>query len=83
MVKFRVIAGAVLIAAAVFCGASYGWTGAGSWADSQNSSGNYPLGMPLGGIGAGNFNLLPDGTYNQQWVEVSSDNSAYPTLYRF
>jgi uncharacterized protein (DUF608 family) len=82
MVRSRVVAGAALIAAVVFCGASYGWTCAGS-ENETNSSGNYPLGMPLGGIGAGNFNFLPNGTYNQDFIEISSDNTAYPTCMAF
>ncbi len=83
MVRSRVVAGAVLIAAAVFCGASYGWTGAGTWADSVSDVGNCPMGVPMGGIGGGNFNFLPNGLYNETWVYTPADAQLPPTCYAF
>jgi uncharacterized protein (DUF608 family) len=82
LLKCRVIAGTVLIAVVWLCGVSYGWTCAGS-ENETNEGGNYPLGCPMGGIGAGNFNFLPSGLYNQTFVRVASDANAMPTCYAF
>ncbi|MGA2507624.1 MAG: GH116 family glycosyl hydrolase [Chitinispirillaceae bacterium] len=80
--KVRVFAGAVLIAAVWFCGVSYGWTTPGSMMSTDNN-GNYPLGCPMGGIGGGNFNFMPDGTYNTTWCYVAADAGAPATCYAF
>ncbi len=71
----RLLAGALAIAAILFCGSGYGWTCAGSEAET-NSTGNYPLGMPMGGIGGGNYNFLPSGLYNTTYVRVTADAGA-------
>ncbi|MGB7566238.1 MAG: GH116 family glycosyl-hydrolase, partial [Chitinivibrionales bacterium] len=80
--KSRLIASAFLIAAVWLCGVSYGWTTPGSENDT-NSGGNYPLGCPMGGIGGGNFNFLPNGAYNTLYCRVVADPGAMPTCYAF
>ena len=82
MSKFRIVAEAVTITAMLFCGLGYGWTCPGS-ENETNEQGNYPLGCPLGGIGAGNFNFLPSGLYNQSFIQVSSDAAVMPTCVAF
>ncbi len=57
---------------------SIGFTCPGSEAGNTNSNGNYVLGMPIGGIGAGNFNFLPDGKYNKAYIRVGADDGAMP-----
>ena len=80
--KGRLIASAFLIAAMGLCGAIYGWTTPGS-ENETNSGGNYPLGCPMGGIGGGNFNFLPNGTYNTTYCLDAADAGAMPTCYAF
>jgi uncharacterized protein (DUF608 family) len=72
------IFGAVVIVSLLWCGAAFGFTCPGSEASNTNSSGNYVLGMPMGGIGGGNFNFLPDGRYNTTFIRVASDGGAAP-----
>lgn len=67
-----------LFALLCFYGIGYGFTCPGSEAGNTNSNGNYVLGMPIGGIGGGNFNFLPDGKYNQTWIRVAADAGAAP-----
>jgi uncharacterized protein (DUF608 family) len=80
--KGRLLAGAFFIAAVWLCGVSYGWTCAGS-ENETNSGGNYPLGCPMGGIGGGNFNLLPGGDYNTLFCLEVADKGAMPTCAAF
>jgi len=80
--KNRLIASVFLIASICFCGVSYGWTCAGSEMET-NDGANYPLGCPMGGIGGGNFNFLPNGTYNTTWCLNAADAGAMPTCYAF
>ena len=80
--KGPLIASAFLIAAVWLCGVSYSWTCPGS-ENETNSGGNYPLGCPMGGIGGGNFNFLPNGTYSTLWCQVTADAGAPPTCYAF
>ena len=75
------LAGALLIAL-MYTGSSFGWTCPGSQ-NETNNSGNYPLGMPMGGIGGGNFNFLPSGLYNQTWCRVASPATAAPLCIAF
>ena len=37
----------------------------------------------MGGIGGGNFNFLPNGTYNTLYCQVAADAGAMPTCYAF
>ena len=74
----RMLLERALLAIALFCGTVHGFTCPGSEAANTNSNGNYVLGMPFGGIGAGNFNFLPDGKYNQTWIRVTADAGAAP-----
>jgi uncharacterized protein (DUF608 family) len=37
-------------------------------------------GVPLGGIGAGCFNFLPNGTYNRDWVQTQPPTGMEPTI---
>jgi len=80
--KGRLFASVFLIAAVWLCGVSFGWTCPGS-ENETNSGGNYPLGCPMGGIGAGNFNFLPNGTYSTLWCRVTADPGAMPMCYAF
>ncbi len=76
-------AGAMLFVAAGLCGISHGYTCPGSEAAVQNQTGSYVLGMPMGGIGGGNFNFLPDGNYNQTYIRVASAAGAAPLCIAF
>ncbi len=78
----RLIASAFLIAAVWLCGVSYGWTTPGSENDT-NSGGNYPLGCPMGGIGGGNFNFLPNGAYNTTLLPGSGGPRRHANVLRF
>jgi uncharacterized protein (DUF608 family) len=76
--KRRSLTAATVAAVLIMYSISFGFTCPGSEAANTNSSGNYVLGMPLGGIGSGNFNFLPDGKYNQTFIRVASDAGAAP-----
>ena len=82
MLKSRILAGAVLIAAACLYGVSYGYTCPGSMMSTDNN-GNYPMGVPMGGIGGGNFNFFPNGTYSTQYILTAADGGAPATCYAF
>ena len=69
---------AALVSVLWLHGVGFCFTCPGSEAANTNSSGNYVLGMPIGGIGGGNFNFLPDGKYNQDFIRVASDAGAAP-----
>lgn len=69
------MAGAICIVIALFSGMSYGFTCAGGASIRQ--------GCPMGGIGGGNFNFQPDGTYNFTWIRVSADAGAAPLCIAF
>jgi uncharacterized protein (DUF608 family) len=75
--------GATVLSVFLFPEAGFGFTCPGSEAANTNSNGSYVLGMPMGGIGAGNFNFLPDGNYNQTYVRVASDAGAAPLCMAF
>jgi uncharacterized protein (DUF608 family) len=72
------IFGAAAVVSLWWCGAAFGFTCPGSEASNTNSNGNYVLGCPMGGIGAGNFNFLPDNKYNTTWCRVAADAGAPP-----
>jgi uncharacterized protein (DUF608 family) len=72
-----------LFAAAGLFSISYGFTCPGSEAANTNLSGNYVLGCPMGGIGGGNFNFLPDGNYNTTYIQVAVAAGAPPTCLGF
>jgi uncharacterized protein (DUF608 family) len=78
VVRSRLLTCVVIVAGLLLSGNAYGFTCPGSEASNTNSSGNYVLGMPLGGIGGGNFNFQPDGRYNQNFIQVKSDAGAAP-----
>ena len=74
----RSIFGAVMVIS-VWCGLSYGYTCQGSEAANVSTTGNYVLGCPMGGIGGGNFNFLPDGNYNTTYIKVAAPAGAMPS----
>jgi len=37
-------------------------------------------GVPIGGIGAGSFNFLPNGTYDRQYCQITAATGAEPTI---
>jgi uncharacterized protein (DUF608 family) len=78
IIKSHSLTGALLFSVLLFHGAGFAFTCPGSEAANTNSSGNYVLGMPIGGIGGGNFNFLPDGKYNSTYCYVAADAGAAP-----
>ena len=80
--KDRLLASVFLIAAVWLSGVGYSWTCPGSEMETNHAT-NYPLGCPMGGIGGGNFNFLPNGTYNTLFCQVKADDGAMPTCYAF
>ena len=80
MSRFCLVAGAVSIAAGLMAGVCYGWSCPGSEAET-NSNGNYPLGMPMGGIGGGNWNFLPSGLSNTTYCRVTASAGVPPRCY--
>jgi hypothetical protein len=51
--KSHSLTGAVLLSVVLLHGVGFGFTCPGTEAANTNSSGNYVLGMPMGGIGGG------------------------------
>ena len=82
-INYRISSCTVLFAAVWLTGVCYGFTCSGTEAANQNLSGNYVLGCPMGGIGGGNFNFLPDGNYNTTYIHVAVAAGAPPTCLGF
>ena len=83
LTNYRILSCSVLFLAVWFYGIGYGYTAPGSQASEQSTTGNYPLGCPMGGIGGGNFNFLPDGNYNTTYIHVPVTAGAPPTCLAF
>ena len=82
-VRFRILTGALAIAAVLLCGRGFAFTCAGSLADTANNNGNYVMGVPLGGIGGGNFNFLPNGDYSTTYCNIAPAAGTMPLVTAF
>jgi uncharacterized protein (DUF608 family) len=61
-------------------GRGFAFICAGSLADTVNNNGNNVMGVPLGGIGGGNFNFLPNGDYSTTYCNIAPPAGTMPLV---